>query len=71
MFPQKRVLVFPNGETIDKGVFVRGEDLDQLLEQAKLKLSPWKKFKCFFTVEGKLVSQDFVKLVYCPKLLQF
>ncbi|XP_064601230.1 doublecortin domain-containing protein 1-like [Liolophura sinensis] len=52
----KRVLVFPNGETVDKGVFVRGEDLEQLLEQAKLKLSPWKKFRCFFTVEGKLVK---------------
>ena len=53
---QKRIQVFPNGESPEHAVMVWGESMTELLDNSTLKLGLWKKAKCFFTEEGKRVS---------------
>ena len=52
---QKRIQVYPNGESPEHAVMVWGESLTELLDNTTLKLGLWKKAKCFFTEEGKQV----------------
>ncbi|XP_046543933.1 doublecortin domain-containing protein 1-like [Haliotis rubra] len=52
----KRVQVFPNGESLERAVYIWGETLDQLLEAATSKLTLWKKAQMFFTSDGKMIE---------------
>ncbi len=56
---QKRVLAYPNGVSLERAVYIWGENLDQLLESATQKLNLWKKAQIVFTSDGKLVSCTF------------
>lgn len=51
----KRILVYPNGESIHRSVYIWGDSLDQLLDHATTRLNLNKASKYIFTVEGKLI----------------
>ncbi|XP_071104619.1 doublecortin domain-containing protein 1-like [Haliotis cracherodii] len=52
----KRVQVYPNGESLERALYVWGETLDQLLESSTHKLTLWRKAQMFFTSDGKLIE---------------
>ena len=53
---QKRVLVFPNGESIERAQYVWGESLEQLLDNSNTRLDLKKPARYIFTLEGVHVS---------------
>ncbi len=53
---QKRLLVFPNGESPDRGQYVWGESIGQILDNATSRLNLRKPAKYIFNMEGELVS---------------
>ncbi|KAL5007685.1 hypothetical protein ScPMuIL_016491 [Solemya velum] len=53
----KRVLVFPNGETELRAVYVWGENMDQIFESATTKLNMWQRAKYMFNSQGKLIQK--------------
>ncbi|XP_041366917.1 doublecortin domain-containing protein 1-like [Gigantopelta aegis] len=48
----KRVMVYPNGESLERAVYVWGETLEEILDLATVKLDMWKQAKYIFTSEG-------------------
>ncbi|KAJ8298661.1 hypothetical protein KUTeg_022721, partial [Tegillarca granosa] len=52
----KRVMVYPNGESIERAIYIWGDTLQQLLDNAGLKLGMWQRVKMFFNMEGKLIE---------------
>lgn len=53
----KRIKVYPNGETYDeRGVYICGSSLEEILEQCTEKLGFWKKAKLLYTTEGELIE---------------
>ncbi|ESO97509.1 hypothetical protein LOTGIDRAFT_152600 [Lottia gigantea] len=51
-----RVMVYPNGESSERAVYINAENLEQILENATLKLNLWKKAKLIFNEEGKQIK---------------
>ena len=56
LFLQKRIMVYPNGESVERAVYIWGDSLDQLLDSASMRLNLWQPAKKFYTMEGKAVS---------------
>ena len=56
VFFQKRVVVFPNGESIERAQYVWGESLEQLLDNSNTRLDLKKPARYIFTLEGIHVS---------------
>ncbi|CAD5115835.1 DgyrCDS4773 [Dimorphilus gyrociliatus] len=54
----KRILVYPNGESIHRAVYIWGDSLSQLLDHATTRLNLNKASKYIFTVEGKLIEDE-------------
>ena len=57
---QKRVLVIPNGESIDRAAHVWGESLQQLLDNATQRLNLRKQATILYTYDGVKVSGIYV-----------
>ena len=53
---QKRIMVYPNGESVERATYIWGDTLDQLLNNASLRLNLWQPAKRLFTMEGKEVT---------------
>ena len=49
-------MVYPNGESVERAVYIWGDSLDQLLDSASMRLNLWQPAKKFYTMEGKAVS---------------
>ncbi|ELU06637.1 hypothetical protein CAPTEDRAFT_220130 [Capitella teleta] len=54
----KRVLVFPNGENLERAVYVWGESLDQLLDNSTTRLNLRKPAKYVFDLNGSVVKRS-------------
>ena len=52
---QKRVMVYPNGESCERAVTVWGEGLGALLEAATAKLGLWRNARALYTLDGSKV----------------
>ncbi|XP_059150633.1 doublecortin domain-containing protein 1-like [Physella acuta] len=52
----KRVLVYPNGESVERSIYVWGSSLEEILDNATFKLSLRKQAKIIYTVEGQRVQ---------------
>lgn len=61
---QKRVLVFPNGESPSRAVYVWGESLPQLLYNAAQRLNIRREVKYLFDLTGDLVSDSTLYMVH-------
>lgn len=53
----KRVMVYPNGESLERALYIWGGSLDELLDCATLKLGMWQKARLMYTMEGKLITK--------------
>ncbi len=53
---QKRALVFPNGESLTRAVYVWGESLQEFLDNASSRLDLRKPAKFLYTIEGQQVA---------------
>lgn len=49
-------MVYPNGESLERAIYIWGGSLDDLLDNATAKLGMWQKARFLFTMEGKLVG---------------
>ena len=58
MLLQRRVLVFPNGESITRAVYVWGETLGQLLENSAQRLGMRRAGKYIYDMNGQTVSVE-------------
>ena len=63
---QKRVLVYPNGEYLERAVYAWGESMAQILDNANVRLNLRKEGRCLFNIEGHLVSQSPLKIEQVP-----
>lgn len=52
----KRVLVYPNGESVERATYVWGDTIHQLLDSAKLRLGMWQPAKYLYNMEGQLMT---------------
>ncbi|GFN87697.1 LOW QUALITY PROTEIN: doublecortin domain-containing protein 1 [Plakobranchus ocellatus] len=52
----KRVMVYPNGESMERSLYVWGASIEQILCCATQKLGLWKNAKTLYTLDGKMVS---------------
>ena len=52
---QKRVMVYPNGESLERAVYVWGNTVEEILDNATMKLGMWQRARLLFSMEGKLV----------------
>lgn len=48
-------MVFPNGESVERAVYVWGETLEEILDSATIKLGLWGQAKIVYNMEGKKV----------------
>jgi len=55
---QKRVQVYPNGESVERTTYIWGDSFQQLLDSATMRLNLWQPAKRFFTMEGKEVGSS-------------
>ncbi|XP_053391549.1 doublecortin domain-containing protein 1-like [Mercenaria mercenaria] len=53
----KRILAYPNGESVERATYIWGESFQQLLDSATMRLNLWQPAKRFFTMEGKEVTK--------------
>ena len=53
---QKRVMVYPNGESVERALYVWGESIEEILECATVKLNLWAQAKYLYDMEGNKVS---------------
>ncbi|XP_076116553.1 doublecortin domain-containing protein 1-like isoform X1 [Mytilus galloprovincialis] len=53
----KRVMVYPNGESLERAVYVWGNTIEELLDNSTAKLGMWQKARFIYTMEGKLVTK--------------
>ncbi|XP_061182929.1 doublecortin domain-containing protein 1-like [Saccostrea echinata] len=53
----KRVMVFPNGESVERAVYVWGETLEEILDNATIKLGLWGQARIIYNMEGKKVEK--------------
>ncbi|XP_052066407.1 doublecortin domain-containing protein 1-like isoform X1 [Mytilus californianus] len=53
----KRVMVYPNGESLERAVYVWGNTLEEILDNSTAKLGMWQKARLIYTMEGKLVTK--------------
>ncbi|XP_060074536.1 doublecortin domain-containing protein 1-like [Ylistrum balloti] len=51
----KRVLVYPNGESVERATYVWGDTIEQVLDSAKLRLGMWQPAKYLYNMEGRLI----------------
>jgi len=54
-------MIYLNGESKDSAVQCFGSNLNELMENAKLKLNLMQPIQALFTEHGELVKSDFVK----------
>ena len=53
---QKRVMVYPNGESVERALYVWGESIEEILECATVKLNLWAQAKYLYDMEGNKVG---------------
>nr|XP_022337319.1 uncharacterized protein LOC111133328 isoform X2 [Crassostrea virginica] len=53
----KRVLVYPNGESVERALYVWGETLEEILDNATIKLGMWGQARIIYNMEGKKVEK--------------
>lgn len=53
----KRVMVYPNGESLERAVYVWGNTLEEILDNSTAKLGMWQKARLIYTMEGKLITK--------------
>ena len=63
---QKRLLVFSNGDSVERAQYVWGESMQQVLDNSALRLQLRKPQKHVFTLEGELVSTNLQSIVATP-----
>ncbi|RUS69865.1 hypothetical protein EGW08_022371 [Elysia chlorotica] len=49
-------MVYPNGETMERSIYVWGASLDEILDSATSKLGLWKNARILYTLEGQQIS---------------
>lgn len=50
-------MVYPNGESLERAVYVWGNTVEEILDNSTAKLGMWQKARLIYTMEGKLVSR--------------
>ena len=55
VFLQKRALIFPNGESITRAVYVWGESIQEILDNAGTRLNLRKPGKYLYNMDGQQV----------------
>ena len=51
-------MVYPNGESMERSIYVWGASIDEILDSATSKLGLWKNARILYTLEGKMVSPE-------------
>ncbi|KAL4224512.1 doublecortin domain-containing protein [Mactra antiquata] len=49
----KRILAYPNGESVERATYIWGDTFQQLLDSATMRLNLWQPAKRFFDMEGR------------------
>ncbi|KAK3103714.1 hypothetical protein FSP39_021266 [Pinctada imbricata] len=53
----KRVMVYPNGESVERALYVWGESIEEILECSTIKLNMWAQAKYLFDMEGNKIEK--------------
>lgn len=53
----KRVMLYPNGESVERAVYVWGETLEEIMDNATIKLGLWAQAKIIYNMEGKRINK--------------
>lgn len=48
-------MIYPNGESVERAVYVWGETLEEIMDNATIKLGLWAPAKIIYNMEGKKV----------------
>lgn len=52
----KRLMVYPNGESLERATYVWGDNIEQILMGATLRLGLWAQARYLFNMEGRRVN---------------
>lgn len=58
-------MIYPNGESVEKAVYVWGETLEEIMDNATIKLGLWAPAKIIYNMEGKKVCIYLLYLNIC------
>lgn len=58
-------MIYPNGESVERAVYVWGETLEEIMDNATIKLGLWAPAKIIYKMEGKKVCIYLLYLNIC------
>lgn len=58
-------MIYPNGESVERAVYVWGETLEEIMDNATIKLGLWAPAKIIYNMEGKKVRIYLLYLNIC------
>ena len=59
--------MYPNGESVERALYVWGETLEEILDNATIKLGMWGQARIIYNMEGKKASIHSSELFQLPQ----